>query len=135
PQPWECQVLNTGKINQGIPRISWLIFPVFRTWHSHGWGLCSVPGWGTEILQASQHGHERKKKLKKSSSKVITWCSISETVIGNMQVDKGLAHVHRTPAHQQKKENVTNKDKDLSRHVTKERIDISSFMCFINRQN
>ena len=31
----------------GIP---WLVFPVFRTWHSHGWGLGSVPGWGTEIL-------------------------------------------------------------------------------------
>ena len=46
----------------GIP---WLVFPVFRTWHSHGWGLGSVPGWGTEILQASQHGHERKKKKKK----------------------------------------------------------------------
>ena len=46
----------------GIP---WLVFPVFRTWHSHGWGLGSVPGWGTEILQASQHGHERKKKKRK----------------------------------------------------------------------
>ena len=102
----------------GIP---WLVFPVFRTWHSHGWGLGSVPGWGTEILQASQHGHERKKKKKKgkkNSSKDITWCSISETVISNMQVDKGLAHVHRTPVHQEK-ENV-NMDQDLSRHVTRE---------------
>ena len=47
-----------------IPGIPWLVFPVFRTWHSHGWGLGSVPDWGTEILQASQHGHEGKKKMK-----------------------------------------------------------------------
>ena len=45
-----------------IPGIPWLVFPVFRTWHSHGRGLDSVPDWGIEILQASQHGHEGKKK-------------------------------------------------------------------------
>ena len=56
----------------GIP---WLVFPVFRTWHSHGWGLGSVPGWGTEILQASQHGHERKKK-KKKEKKITTMESV-----------------------------------------------------------
>ena len=61
---------------------------------------------------------KKKKERKKNSSKDITWCSISETVISNMQVDKGLAHVHRTPVHQEK-ENV-NMDQDLSRHVTRE---------------
>ena len=84
-------------------------------------GAC-VQSLAGELRSCKPHSMAMKEKKngKKNSSKVITWCSISEIVIGNMQVVKGLAHVHRTPAHQQEKENVTNMDKDLSRHVTKE---------------
>ena len=40
---------------------------VVRTWYFHCHGLGSIPGWGTKILQAMQHGQKEKEKENKLS--------------------------------------------------------------------
>ena len=45
---------------------------VVRTWHFHCSGLGSVPGWGTEIAQATPHC-QKEKEREREKEKCIEW--------------------------------------------------------------
>ena len=45
---------------------------VVTTWHFHCSGLGSVPGWGTEIAQATPHC-QKEKEREREKEKCIEW--------------------------------------------------------------
>ena len=61
------QFVGSQSVRQGLATEQQL---VVRIQCFHCWGLDSIPGWGTKILQAVWNSHKKKKKKKKKVEKL-----------------------------------------------------------------